>query len=76
MENEVKKAKRLTQRRASKIKKSKLRCALQGAERHAKSLAGPADAEYRGCSCCGAQREAESLACKYNLGGKPRALTK
>jgi len=39
--------------------------------RHAISLAGTADAEYRDCSCCGAQREAEWLACKYNLAGLP-----
>ena len=40
--------------------------ALQGAERHAKSLAGAADAEYRDCSCGGAEREAEWPACKSN----------
>ncbi len=32
--------------------------ALQGAERHAKALAGAADAEYRDCSCSAAEREA------------------
>ena len=48
--------------------------ALQGAERHAKSLASAADAEYRDCSCCDAEREAQWSACKYNLGCKPNAL--
>jgi hypothetical protein len=33
--------------------------ALQGAERHAKLLAGAADAEYRDCSCRGAWQAAE-----------------
>jgi hypothetical protein len=33
--------------------------ALQGAERHAMTLALTADAEYRDCSCPGAEREAE-----------------
>ena len=47
---------------------------LQGAERHAKSLAGAADAAYRDCSCRGAEREAESLACKCTLACLPRAL--
>ena len=47
---------------------------LQGAERHAKSLAGAADAGYRDCSCSGAEREAESLACKCTLAHLPRAL--
>ena len=37
---------------------------LQGAERHARSAAGAADAEYRDCSCGGAEREAQSLACE------------
>ena len=37
---------------------------LQGAERHARSAAGAADAEYRNCSCGGAAREAQSRACK------------
>ena len=32
--------------------------ALQGAERHAKFLAVPLDAEYRDCSCRDGQREA------------------
>ena len=48
--------------------------ALQGAERHAKFLAGAADAEYRDCSCCGAERRAESHACKCTLGRLPREL--
>ena len=48
--------------------------ALQGAQRHAKSLAGAADAEYRDCSCRGAEQEAESLACNYNLVCLPCAL--
>ena len=50
------------------------RLALQGAERHAKFLAGAADAEYRDCSCCGAERRAESHACKCTLGRLPREL--
>ena len=37
---------------------------LQGAERHAKSLAGAADPEYRDCSFPGAEREAKLLAAK------------
>jgi hypothetical protein len=40
---------------------------LQGTERHAKSTAGTADAEYRDCSCCSAEREAQSQACKLTL---------
>ena len=39
---------------------------MQGAERHARFLAGAADAEYRDCSCRSAEREAESLAWKCN----------
>ena len=46
--------------------------ALQGAERYAKVLAGAADAEYRDCSCFGAEREAESLASKFMAGRRPR----
>ena len=38
---------------------------MQGAERHARSAAGTADAEYRDCSCGGAEREAQSRACKF-----------
>ena len=37
---------------------------LQGAERHAKSLASAADPEYRDCSFPGAEREAKLLAAK------------
>ena len=37
---------------------------LQSAERHARSVACAADAEYRDCSCGGAAREAQSRACK------------
>ena len=62
------------QLRRAKVKNSKLGFPLQGAERHAKSLAGPADAEYRDCSCCGAERGAESLACKCTLSCLPREL--
>ena len=65
---------RLARIRVAKIKKSKLGSALQGAERHAKTLAGAADAEYRDCSCCGAEREAQSGACKYTLACQPRKL--
>ena len=54
--------------------KSKLWSALQGAKRHAKSLAGVADAEYRDCSCCGAEREAQCPACKYTLACQPSTL--
>ena len=53
---------------------AKLWSALQGAGRYAKSLAGAADAEYRDCSCCGAQREAESPACKCTVVCLLRAL--
>ena len=48
----------------------KLRCA----KRHARSLALAADAGYRDCSCRGAQREAESHACKSTLASLPREL--
>ena len=47
---------------------------MQGVERHAKFLARAADAEYRDCSCRGAEREAESHACKCTLASLPRAL--
>ena len=40
---------------------------LQGAERNARILAVAADAGYRDCSCRGAEREAESHACKCTL---------
>ena len=61
-------------RQEVKAKTSALRSALQGAKRHAKFLAGAADAEYRDCSCCGAERRAESLPCKYTLARLPREL--
>ena len=48
--------------------------ALQGAGRHARFLAVAADAEYRDCSCSGAEREAESLACKCTTVRLPRTL--
>ena len=48
-------------------KKSSLWSALQGAERHARSAVRAADAGYRDCSCRGAEREAESHACKCTL---------
>ena len=57
-----------------KAKNMRLWSALQGAERHAKSLAPTADAEYRDCSCRGAEREAESHACKFTLASLPREL--
>ena len=41
---------------------------MQGVERHAKFLARAADAEYRDCSCRGAEREAESLAWQKHSG--------
>ena len=47
---------------------------LQGAKRHARFLALAADAEYRDCSCSGAEREAESHACKSTLDSVPREL--
>ena len=46
--------------------------ALQGAKRHAKSSAGTADAEYRDCSCRGAEWEAQSLAHRSSSLGQPR----
>ena len=46
---------------------------LQGAERPAESIARAADAGYRDCSCCGAEREAESQACKSTLASLPGA---
>ena len=61
-------------RQEVEAKTSGHRLALQGAERHAKVLAGAADAEYRDCSCCGAERRAESLACKCTLARLPREL--
>ena len=50
------------------------RSKLQGAQRHAKSLIGAADAEYRDCSCGGEQREAEWLPCKYKSVLVPHAV--
>ena len=47
---------------------------LQGAERHAKFYARAADAGYRDRSCRGAEREAESHACKSTLASLPREL--
>ena len=47
---------------------------LQGAKRHARYLALAADAGYRDCSCRGAEREAESYACKFILASLPRKL--
>ena len=74
METRINKTERVKQLRDAEVKKPKLWSALQGAERHAKSMARAADAEYRDCSCCGAQREAESFAWKHNLGSLPGAL--
>ena len=74
MKNMVSKAESLAKFLEATVRNAKLWSALEGAQRHAKPLAGTADAEYRDCSCCGAQREAESLACKYNLGCLPIAL--
>jgi hypothetical protein len=48
--------------------------APQGAERPALSVAHPADAEYRDCSCGGAAREAEWSARKSNTLRQQRAL--
>ena len=59
MKNMVNKAERSAQLRAAKVIASKLWSALQSAERLAKTLAGAADAEYRDCSCCSAEREAQ-----------------
>ena len=47
---------------------------MQGVERHAKFLARAADAEYRDCSCRGAEREAESFPHKDHSVAWPRAL--
>ena len=47
---------------------------MQGVERRAKFLAPAADAEYRDCSCCGAEWEAESLPYKSNSIAWPHAL--
>ena len=47
---------------------------LQGAERHAKFHDRAADAGYRDCSCRGAEREAESHACKSTLASLPHEL--
>ena len=57
-----------------KTRKSRSCQTLQGAGRHAQSFAGAADAEYRDCSCRGAEREAESQACKSTLASLPREL--
>ena len=47
-----------------------------GASREARiqAAAGAADAGYRDCSCRGAEREAQCLACKCTLACLPRAL--
>ena len=74
MKNMVSQAECLTHLRGAEAKNLKLWSALQGAERHAKFLAGAADAEYRDCSCRGAQREGESLACQCTLACLPREL--
>ena len=58
----------------TKAKHARLWSALHGAERHARLLAPAADAEYRDCSCRGAEREAESHACNGPLAGLPRGL--
>ena len=47
---------------------------LQGAKRHARTIALAADAGYRDCSCRGAEREAESHACKFTLASLPHEL--
>ena len=47
---------------------------MQGAERHATSIALAADAGYRDCSCRGAEQEAESHACKSTLASLLREL--
>ena len=47
---------------------------VQGAERHARLLACAADAEYRDCSCRGAEREAQSLAHELKPVGRLRKL--
>ena len=65
---------RFQRRQEVEARNSGHRLALQGAERHAKFLAGAADAEYRDCSCCGAERRAESHACKCTLARLPREL--
>ena len=48
---------------------------LQGAERHAMSFAGAADAGYRDCSCRSAEREAEWRAQQREPCRMPSALT-
>jgi hypothetical protein len=48
--------------------------ALQGAERHAKSLAVTADAGYRDCSCRSAERHAQSLAYQMQSVRQPTTL--
>ncbi len=50
-----------------KAKWARLRPSLQGAERHAKSLAFAADAGYRDCSCRSAEREAPRSAYKASV---------
>ena len=47
---------------------------MQGAVRQAISSARAADAGYRDCSCRGAEREAQSHACKFTLASLPREL--
>ena len=47
---------------------------LRGAERHANFMAPAAEAGYRDCSCRGAEREAESHACKSTLASLPHEL--
>ena len=51
-----------------------VRFVLQGAQRHAKSLAGAADAEYRDCFCRSAERPSQWRSNKYMSVGMQRKL--
>ena len=70
--DELNKSQAIHQRKQARLWRS-----LQGAERHARSAAGAADAEYRDCSCGGAARDAQSRACKIIplASGAHRCLT-
>ena len=60
------------QRQRFQTRKTNQCFALQDAECNARSAVHAADAGYRDCSCRGAEREAESHACKSTLALLPR----
>ena len=62
IENSITNANDCRRRPEVRTQKPLWESAMQGAERHAAIPACAADAEFRDCSCRGAEREAESLA--------------